>query len=114
MGNKIEASQTKKVELSKICEALQDPKSRFIVKKLVYEDEPLDAKKIAEKCSMPLSTTYRKLDALTESSLVEKQTEIRKDGKHTQMYELDFRDFVVSLEKNGEEVEFEAEITPSE
>jgi hypothetical protein len=40
---------------------------------------------------------YRKLDKLTEASLVTESTEIRQGGQHTTRYELDFTEIAVLL-----------------
>ena len=51
-------------------------------------DEPRSASKVSETCDMPLSTAYRKLDKLTEASLLEEQIRISRSGKHTSEYAL--------------------------
>jgi DNA-binding transcriptional ArsR family regulator len=92
--------------LQEVLAALDDPVNRTIVKQL---DSPMTASEISETCDVPLSTTYRKLEALTEASLLRETVEIRKDGRHTSRYQVDFealgirlsddREFVVYIER---------------
>ena len=81
-------------DLQDVLDALDDPKCRTIVRNL---DEPMTAEEISEVCDVPLSTTYRKLDLLTEASLLREGMEIRSDGQHASKYEVDFDEVVVQL-----------------
>lgn len=87
--------------LQSILDALDDPKCRVIVRNL---DEPMTAEEIAEAADVPLSTTYRKLDLLTEASLLREGMEIRSDGQHASKYAVDFEEVVVRL-SDGREFE---------
>ncbi|RXK49427.1 winged helix-turn-helix domain-containing protein [Halorientalis pallida] len=82
-------------DLQDVLDALDDPKCRAIVRNL---DEPMTAEEISEVCDVPLSTTYRKLDLLTEASLLREGMEIRPDGQHASQYEVDFDEVVVGLD----------------
>ncbi|SEN96261.1 Helix-turn-helix domain-containing protein [Halorientalis persicus] len=82
-------------DLQDVLDALDDPKCRAIVRNL---DEPMTAEEISEVCDVPLSTTYRKLDLLTEASLLRESMEIRPDGQHASKYEVDFEEVVVGLD----------------
>ncbi|WP_424019382.1 helix-turn-helix domain-containing protein [Halorientalis pallida] len=82
-------------DLQDVLDALDDPKCRAIVRNL---DEPMTAEEISEVCDVPLSTTYRKLDLLTEASLLREGMEIRPDGQHASQYEVDFEEVVVGLD----------------
>ncbi|WP_335999309.1 helix-turn-helix domain-containing protein [Halorientalis halophila] len=84
-------------DLQEVLDALDDPKCRVIVRNL---DEPMTAEQISEACDVPLSTTYRKLDLLTEASLLREGMEIRPDGQHASRYEVDFEEVVVQLAEN--------------
>jgi len=83
-------------DLQNVLDALDDPKCRVIVQHL---DEPMTAEEISEACDVPLSTTYRKLDLLTEASLLSERTEIRSDGQHTTRYEVAFDDVRIALDE---------------
>jgi DNA-binding transcriptional ArsR family regulator len=92
-------------DLQAVLDALEDPDCRTIVKRLT---EPMTASEISEATDVPLSTTYRKLDLLTEASILAERTEIREGGHHTTRYVLDFESVRIAL---GENREFEVSIT---
>lgn len=60
------------------------------------------AKEISRRCELPLSTTYRKLQLLTETGLLEKQTQIRRSGKHTNEYVRSVTDVLASVTAHGQ------------
>ncbi|MFB6198530.1 MAG: helix-turn-helix domain-containing protein, partial [Halobacteriaceae archaeon] len=60
--------------LQTVLDALDDQDCRKILEKL---EEPMTAAEIAEACDIPISTTYRKLDLLSEGSLVSEGTKVR-------------------------------------
>ena len=64
-------------QLQAVLDALDDPACRTIIKEL---DEPMTANELADETDIPLSTLYRKIDLLTDASLVVETTEIRDDG----------------------------------
>jgi DNA-binding transcriptional ArsR family regulator len=92
-------------DLQDLLMALEDPDCRRIVQIL---EEPMTANEISEAADVPLSTTYRKLDLLTEASLLEEGTEIRPDGQHASRYSVAFEEVVIAL---AESREFEVEVT---
>ncbi len=92
-------------DLQDVLDALDDPDCRAIVRSL---DEPMTADQIAEAAEVPLSTTYRKLDLLTEASLLEEGTEIRPDGQHASRYTVAFEEVIIGL---AEDREFDVDIT---
>ena len=67
-------------ELQTLLDALDDADARAIIKAI---EESATANEVSERCDIPLSTTYRKLDVLTEAGLLVEGTEIRSDGHHT-------------------------------
>ncbi|MFB6189223.1 MAG: helix-turn-helix domain-containing protein [Halapricum sp.] len=91
-------------ELQDVLDALDDPECRTIINVL---DEPMTASEISEASDIPLSTTYRKLELMTEASLLEEGVEIRPDGQHASTYELDFEEVIIGL---SEERDFEVSI----
>ncbi|MUW15038.1 helix-turn-helix domain-containing protein [Halorubrum sp. CBA1125] len=88
-----------------VLDALADEAARRIVTAL---SEPKTASELSEECDIPLSTTYRKLELLTEASLLEESTDIRRDGQHTTRYSVSFDSITVSLDEDDREfgVEF--------
>ncbi len=64
-------------------------------------ERALAASEVSEACELPLSTTYRKLDLLTEAGLLEERTRIRRSGKHASEYARTISDVVVSMGSDG-------------
>ncbi|WP_135535789.1 helix-turn-helix domain-containing protein [Halostella pelagica] len=83
--------------LQNILDALDDPDCRAIITEL---EAPMTASELSDAADVPLSTTYRKLDLLTEASLLTEQTEIRSDGQHTTRYDIDFEEVRIALDEN--------------
>jgi DNA-binding IclR family transcriptional regulator len=82
-------------ELQSVLNALNDADCRRIVRQL---DEPMTASEISTQCDIPTSTTYRKLERLTDASILAEQTAIRTDGHHTAEYALAFDEVKVFLD----------------
>lgn len=91
--------------LEDVLDALDDEDCRAIVSVL---EEPMTASDIAEESGVPLSTTYRKLELLTEASLLHEGVEVRPDGQHASRYSISFEDVVITLD---DERTFEVEIS---
>ncbi len=92
-------------DLQSVLDALEDPDCRAIVREL---SEPMTAEEISETTDVPLSTTYRKLELLTEADLVEEDVEIRTDGQHASRFTVAFEELTISL---SEDREFALDIT---
>lgn len=82
--------------LEDVLDALCDEDCRTIVRNL---EGALTASDVSEACDVPLSTTYRKLDAMVDATLLEESIEIRSDGRHTTRYRLAFDEVVLSLDE---------------
>jgi len=91
-------------ELTTVLDALDDEDCRKIVSVL---SEPMTASKISEESGVPLSTTYRKLELLTDASLLHEGVEVRSDGQHASRYAVDFEAVVIGLDDSRQ---FEVEI----
>lgn len=63
--------------------ALGDPDCRAILREL---DGPKTAKEIMATCDISQTTTYRKLERLSETALVDERSELRDDGHHATRY----------------------------
>ena len=85
--------------LQAVLDALDDPACRTIIKEL---DEPMTANELADETDIPLSTLYRKIDLLTDASLVVETTEIRDDGHHTSQYRTAVEAVNIELDENRE------------
>ncbi|MFB6125980.1 MAG: helix-turn-helix domain-containing protein [Halolamina sp.] len=79
-------------DLQQVLDALDDPDCRAIVRQL---EEPMTAGEVSEVCDIPTSTTYRKLELLSEASLLAEGTEVRSDGHHATLYRVDFEEVAV-------------------
>jgi len=91
-------------ELTTVLDALDDEDCRKIVRVL---SEPMTASRISEESGVPLSTTYRKLELLTEASLLHEGVEVRSDGQHASRYAVDFEAVVIGLDESRQ---FEVDI----
>lgn len=83
-------------DLQDILNALDDEDCRSMIREL---DAPMTASELSESCDVPLSTAYRKLNLLTEASLLEEQTEVRRDGHHTKRYRIAFQEVNIMLDE---------------
>lgn len=82
--NAREQTITDPEKVTAIVDAFNDPDTRAILE--VTSEERLSAMDITDRCDLPASTTYRKVDQLTEIGLLAEETLIRSDGKHTSTY----------------------------
>jgi len=78
-------------------DALADPDCREIAAAL---DEPMTAKGIADECNLSQTSTYRKLETLSDAALVEERTEVRIDGHHAKQFVRDFSGVFVAFDGN--------------
>ncbi|ELZ48922.1 helix-turn-helix domain-containing protein [Halorubrum sp. RMP-47] len=85
--------------VDEVLDALADDAARRIVAALT---EPKTASELSEECDIPLSTTYRKLEKLTDASLLAESTDIRRDGQHTTRYSVSFDAVTVSVDEGAE------------
>ncbi|SFR30887.1 MULTISPECIES: ArsR/SmtB family transcription factor [Halorubrum] len=85
--------------VDEVLDALADDAARRIVAALT---EPKTASELSEECDIPLSTTYRKLEKLTDASLLSESTDIRRDGQHTTRYSVSFDTVTVSVDDGAD------------
>lgn len=90
-------------QLQAALETLADPDCREIIDGLT---EPQSAQEVAERCDLPRTSAYRKLEALSEAGLLREGTELRADGHHVKTYERAVTGVFVLLEEDGFEFEF--------
>lgn len=76
--------------------ALDDDGCRAIVTAL---ETPMTAEDVATETGLPLSTTYRKLDQLTDASLVV-ELEAASTGDRTARYVTDFDSIEIDLDEH--------------
>lgn len=83
------------IDSESVLAALDDPDCRALLE--ATTDEALTAQELVDCCDVPRSTTYRKVEQLTEAGLLEEQVRLRKDGKHASEYRCAFEDVTISL-----------------
>jgi DNA-binding transcriptional ArsR family regulator len=88
-------NETTEVDVDALLTALQDEKCRAIVE--AVEDEALSASELAEECDLPLSTTYRKVDTLTEAALLDERLRLSASGSHESEYVPGHVDLTISV-----------------
>lgn len=79
--------------------ALDDPDCRAILRET---SEPMTAAELTDACAIPKSTVYRKLDRLSQASLVRELVEANPEGGRTTRYERDVTDVTISVADDAE------------
>lgn len=82
-----------------VLDALEDEDCRAILD--ATREDALSTNELSERCDLPLSTCYRKLDLLTEAGLLEERTRIRRSGKHVSEYVRLVDEVTVCLASDG-------------
>lgn len=86
-----------------ILSALNDADCRRILAST--QNEPMCVAKLSERCSIPLSTAYRKVDDLSALGLLDEHVLLQTTGKHVSMYEASISSVTVSIAEDGVEIE---------
>ena len=60
----------------------------------------MTASELQSQCDIPQSTLCRKLELLTEATLLEESTEIRRDGHHASKYSIAFSEVKLALDSD--------------
>ncbi|GAB6860130.1 helix-turn-helix domain-containing protein [Haloplanus litoreus] len=89
-------------DVQALLDALHDPDCRAVLE--ATSEESLSASELSETCELPLSTTYRKLDALTTVGLLEERTRLCPDGKHASEYVRCVESVNVDVDEGGFEL----------
>ncbi|WP_336037975.1 helix-turn-helix domain-containing protein [Halobacterium yunchengense] len=85
-----------------VLDALSDPLCRRV---LGCATDPVTAREVASATDCSTSTTYRKLETLTDAGLLETQTEIREDGYHTTRYRTSLSEATIHVGGDGDGVD---------
>ncbi len=85
-------------QLPELLAVLNDADARAILE--ATSSEPKSAMELSDCCNLPSSTTYRKVDQLTELGLLEEQLVVKTTGHHVCTYELQLDSVNISLQ-NG-------------
>jgi predicted DNA-binding ArsR family transcriptional regulator len=97
-SERVRTVETERVK-QQLLDALDDRGCRAILD--ATSDGALSANEVSETCGLPLSTTYRKLDLLTNAGLLDERTRIRRSGKHASEYHRSVEEVLVSLDARG-------------
>lgn len=82
-----------------LLDVLSDEPSRSIL--AATGDEALSAKEVSNRCGVPISSTYRKIDRLTEAGLLDERIRICSSGKHVSEYERSVDDVHLTVDDAG-------------
>lgn len=93
-------SITGEEDIQQLLDVLDDADCRAILDET--SENVLTAAEISETCDLPLSTTYRKLEFLTEAGILEELTRIRQSGKHASEYTRLNDQIVISVSPQGD------------
>ena len=85
--------------LEHVISVLDDADCREIIAIL---EEPKTVPDIADEADLPLSTTYRKLDRLTEAGLVNETVGVRQGRHHKSRYVADFDRIAIDIDDDCE------------
>ncbi|MFW5948948.1 MAG: helix-turn-helix domain-containing protein [Halolamina sp.] len=97
-------------EITELLTVLDDPDCRGVLE--VTGEKPLAAKEIVERCEIPASTAYRKIDRLVEVGLLRKGLRIRSSGKHASEYRRAVDNVGLSIDDDGTELVMVRSETP--
>lgn len=92
---RFEKERTPEPECETVLAALEDPDCRSLLE--ATAEEALTARELIDRCDVPRSTTYRKLEQLTDAGLLEERIRLSADGKHASEYLRTFDDVTISL-----------------
>lgn len=87
-------------DVGTVLDALDDADCREILE--ATSDDSLTASELSNTCDLPLSTTYRKVDRLTDAGLLRETIRIHRSGKHVNQYERNVEDVVFTVEDGGQ------------
>lgn len=92
-------------ELDTLLSVLEDADCRAVLE--ATGEEALSAKEIGDRCSIPSSTVYRKVEKLTDVGLLEERLRIHRTGKHTSEYSRRVEEIALTIGDSGTEVQMQ-------
>ncbi|MXR51957.1 helix-turn-helix domain-containing protein [Halovenus sp. WSH3] len=87
---------TEEAEIESLLGTLEDSDCRAIIE--ATTSEALSASELSDRCDLPLSTTYRKLDQLTEVGVLDERVRLSRSGQHTSEYTLQIESIQLSVD----------------
>lgn len=110
-------AQEDSVDAEELFDVLGDARNRRLITLLEQADRGLTATELAEAASMPTSTVYRKMDAISGTPAVKGAVALTENGPQARRYEVVADAFTVSFrddELTIDLVDGEAETGPAE
>lgn len=92
-------------EITDLLDVLDDEDCRAVLE--ATGGAALSAKEIAERCEIPSSTAYRKIDRLVEAGLLNESIRISGSGKHASEYSRSVDRVALSIGDTGTELQVE-------
>lgn len=86
-------------DASEVLDVLTDPLCRRV---LGCARTAVTARDVSARTDLSMSTTYRKLEVLTDAGLLETQTELREDGYHTTRYRATLDEATIRIGEDNE------------
>jgi DNA-binding transcriptional ArsR family regulator len=90
---------TEEADIEALLGTLEDPDCRAIIE--ATTGEALSASELSERCDLPLSTTYRKVDKLTDVGVLEEHIRLSRSGQHTSEYTLQIDSLELSVDPDS-------------
>lgn len=90
------ATLTEEAEIESLLGTLEDPDCRAIIE--ATTGEALSASELSDRCDLPLSTAYRKVDRLTDVGVLEERVRLSRSGQHTSEYTLQVDSIQLSVD----------------
>ncbi len=87
---------TEEADVESLLGTLEDPDCRSIIE--ATTGEALSASELSECCDLPLSTTYRKVDQLTDVGVLDERVRLSRSGQHTSEYVLQVNSIELSVD----------------
>jgi DNA-binding transcriptional ArsR family regulator len=90
---------TEEADVESLLSTLEDPDCRSIIE--ATTGEALSASELSERCDLPLSTTYRKVDQLTDVGVLDERVRLSRSGQHTSEYVLQVNSIELSVDSEA-------------
>lgn len=90
---------TEEADVESLLSTLEDPDCRSIIE--ATTSEALSASELSERCDLPLSTTYRKVDQLTDVGVLDERVRLSRSGQHTSEYVLQVNSIELSVDSEA-------------
>lgn len=87
------------VDSTALLSALDDEDCRCLLE--ATTTAPMTVRELSDRCGVPNSTLYRKLELLTDAGLMAEMVRVSPAGTHASQYRRAFEDVTISLSSTG-------------